>query len=472
MRVKDTSDVLASCIAALGDALAVFGGFMLATWLRFDSGLIPLFHDDPPPHMYLMYGKAAALGTLIFLFIFQFLDLYVRPQIGVFSDKIPRLIRATGLGILLSAAVAFIIRTEPPFSRLTVGLALATVVVCVLIERYFLFRWEVFLARRRTKLNRVLIIGTNPIAARLRRTLQNEPRLGSTVVGFLRSFPDAAVDAAIPPDLIKGGPEAVKSFIVNNHIDQLILADTAIGADRMVELILLCEQSLVTFNLVPDLFHILTGSVDMQAIDDIPLLGVSRWPLDNFWNRLIKRVEDMVGAGIGLVVFSPFLLVLAILIRRDSPGPVFYRQERCGEGGKRFQLIKFRTMRADAEAATGPVWTAENDPRRTRIGVLLRKYNLDELPQLLNVLKGEMSLVGPRPERPFFVEQFKEDIGRYMWRHVSKPGMTGWAQVNGLRGNTDVNERLKYDLYYLEHWSLAFDFKIMLKTFISCQNAY
>jgi len=171
-------------------------------------------------------------------------------------------------------------------------------------------------------------------------------------------------------------------------------------------------------------------------------------------------------------LLSPFLAVVALLIKRDSPGPILYRQERCGENGKPFVLFKFRTMRLDAEAATGPVWAVENDPRRTRIGAFLRRHNLDEIPQLWNVLKGEMSLVGPRPERPCFVEQFKEGITRYMWRHVSKPGITGWAQVNGLRGNTDLQERVKYDLYYLENWSLAFDFKIIVKTFFSRKNAY
>lgn len=472
MRVKDTSDVLASCVAAIGDAIAVFSGFMLATWLRFDSGLIPLFHDSPPPNVYFIYAKAAIPGAILFIFIFQFLALYVRPQIGAFSDKIPRLIRAVGLGILISAALAFAIRTEPPFSRITVLISFITIGLCVFIERYLLFHLELLLARRRSKVNHIVIIGTNSIAARLRYALQNEPRLGSRVIGFFRTSPDVEINSAVSAEMVKGGIDDVKDFIKNNRVDQLILTDMAIGTNRMIELIMLCEQALVTFNLVPDLLHILTGSVDMQAIDDIPLLGVSRWPLDDFWNRLTKRIEDIVGATIGLAVFAPFMLVLAVLIKRNSPGPVFFRQERCGEGGKRFQLVKFRTMYVNAEAGTGPVWTVKNDPRCTEIGAFLRRFNFDELPQLWNVIRDEMSLVGPRPERPFFVEQFKEDINRYMWRHVSKPGITGWAQVNGLRGNTDIGERIKYDLYYLEHWSLAFDFKILLKTFLSRQNAY
>jgi exopolysaccharide biosynthesis polyprenyl glycosylphosphotransferase len=212
--------------------------------------------------------------------------------------------------------------------------------------------------------------------------------------------------------------------------------------------------------------------MDVQSLEDIPLLGISRWPLDRFWNRMLKRMEDVAGAVVGLVITAPIMAVAAVLIRMDSPGPVFYRQERCGEGGRLFGLYKLRTMQQDAESSSGPVFTVENDPRRTRVGAILRHWNIDELPQFWNVLNGDMSLVGPRPERPHFVEQFREEISRYMWRHVSKPGLTGWAQVNGLRGNTSIQERIKYDLYYLENWSLTFDFKILAKTLFARQNAY
>lgn len=471
MRVKDTSDVLASCVAIAGDALAVFAGFMLATWIRFDSGIIPLMHDFPPPNLYSLYAQGAGIAALLFLFIFQSLRLYIRPQIGTFGDKIPRLIHGIGMGLLLALALAFALRTDPPFSRLTTLLAVVTISVCVLAERYLLFRWELHLARRRKVINRVLIVGADSIAARLRQALQQEPRLGSRVVAFLRTR-DAAPHPDIPSNLIRGTVEDMKSLLAAHTMDQVILTDTSIGHPRMVDMILECEQALVSFNVVPDLFHVLTDNVDMQTIDDIPLLSVSRWPLDHFWNRVLKRIEDGASAGAGLLLLMPLLPFFAFLIKRDSPGPVFYRQERCGEGGKLFVLIKFRTMSRDAEVTTGPVWAAENDPRRTRVGAFLRRHNLDELPQLWNVLKGEMSLVGPRPERPCFVEQFKADISRYMWRHVSKPGITGWAQINGWRGNTNLQERIKYDLYYLENWSLAFDFKIIVKTFFSRENAY
>lgn len=471
MRKKDTSDVMASCMAIAGDAASIFIGFMAAVWLRFESGLIPLFHDSPPPNLYGMYAKGAALATILFLFIFKALKLYERPQIGAFSDRIPRLLHGIVLGVILALAMAFGLRTDPPFSRIVVLTSVVSVSLCLLLQRYLLFKLELVLARRKSAINRVLIAGADQLAAHLKRAIDREPRLKSEVIGFLATQPTAP-HSDIPSDLIKGTLADLKALIEPLHVDQLILTDPTVGHDKIIEAILLCERHLVTFNLVPDLFHILTGRVDIQMIDDIPLLGVSRWPLDKFWNRFAKRVEDVCGALFGLIVFSPLMLAIGMFIKRDSSGPVFFRQQRCGEDGRPFILIKFRTMREIAEPGGKEAWTVENDPRRTKIGIFLRRNNFDELPQLWNVLKGEMSLVGPRPEQPRFVEQFREDISRYMWRHVSKPGMTGWAQVNGLRGDTDINERIKYDLYYLEHWSLAFDFKIIVKTFFCRKNAY
>ncbi len=472
MRAKDTSDVLASAIAVAADAVAIFGGFILATWIRFNSGWIPLFHDRPPDRLYFMYGWGAAIATLLFLFLFRSLGLYVRPQTGSFSGKIPRLVRASGLGMLLSTALAFALRTDPPFSRLTVLLALATITLLLLIERFILFHAEIRFARRHRAQNRILILGTDDVAARLRQAVERDPRLRSTVIGFLSVRDNSTLDPAIPSDMLLGSLRELETLLTTHRPNQIILADTELSHHQTVELILLCERNLIAFNVVPDLFRVLTSDVDVRTVDDIPLLGVGQWPLDVFWNRALKRVEDVIGAFLGLILAAPLLALAAWLIKRESPGPAFYRQERCGENGRTFVLWKLRTMRTDAERETGPVWTKPDDPRRTRIGAFLRRWNLDELPQLWNVLKGDMSLVGPRPERPHFVEQFKEDITRYMWRHVSKPGMTGWAQVNGLRGNTSIEERIKYDLYYLEHWSLAFDFKILLRTLFARQNAY
>ena len=470
MRKKDTMDVLMSTIAVVVDASAIFGGFMLATWIRFGTQLIPL-RFDPPPDLYEIYATGAGVATVLFLFVFQYMGLLVRPQMGSFVNKIPRLIKSVGIGVILTMVLAFSVQNEADFARLVIGLSFCTICVLVLLERWILFRIEWNLARHSRRTNRVLILGTDSVAAHIKRALRKEPMLRSEVIGFLRTDLSEP-DPDIAPELIRGTVEELESFVDNCEVDQIILASSSLGHQRMVDLILLCERNLIVFNLVPDLFRIMTSSMDVQSLDDIPLLGTSKWPLDLFWHRLLKRVEDICGAVLGLLISAPIIAVAGALIKKGSPGPVFFKQERCGEKGTPFTLYKLRTMRSDAESETGPVFTSEADPRTTPAGAFLRRHNLDELPQFWNVLKGDMSLVGPRPERPHFVEQFKEDIGRYMWRHVSKPGMTGWAQVNGLRGNTSIEERIKYDLYYLENWSLAFDLKILLKTLAAKENAY
>jgi len=471
VRKRDTLDVVMAAVAVVADAVAVSAGFLAAAWIRFEMGWFRLPYGRPPD-LYPMYGIASLVVGLLFVLVFRSLGLYRRPQVGSFADKIPRIIRGVLTGVVLSAVLAFAVKNEvADFSRLTIALSGVTSGIAVLIERYILYRVEWNLARHSRSANSVLIVGTGEVAARLYRALKREPMLRARVVGFL-SAGDEAPDPAIPPEMIRGTVAEIEKFLEGGGVDQIILAASDLGRIRILDIVRMCVKNLVLFNMVPDLFSVMTSSMDVQTMDDIPLLGLAPWPLDLFWNRALKRLEDVVGAVIGLVLAAPIIAVAAVLIRRESPGPVFYRQKRCGEGGREFILYKLRTMRANAEADTGPVFASPDDPRRTRIGAFLRRTNLDELPQLWNVLKGEMSLVGPRPERPEFVERFREEIARYMWRHVSKPGMTGWAQVNGLRGNTSIEERIKYDLYYLENWSLAFDFKILLKTLFARENAY
>lgn len=478
MREKhDNFDAMCSILAGVADAGAVFFGFMAAVWIRFRSGWIAL-HDEnilPPRIMYLV---AAYALTILALFIFRQIDLYKRPQFGRFEDKIPRLIRGVTITILSALALSAIARPSfdwPPYSRWVVFIAFFTVMLFVLVERYALFRLERHWAHRSAPVNRTLIIGTDKLALRLHSALEREPRFRARIAGYL--LPDHGADSPVihvdvPSMDILGRLDDFEKIIVERQIDDVILCDTDIPRERLVRLLLYCERHLIPFRMVPDLYGVLTSRVRAEHIEKIPLIGLAAWPLDAFGNRVLKRLEDITGALVGLTLSAPILAIAAILIKRSSPGPVFYRQTRCGLGGEPFTMYKLRTMRTDAEQTTGPVWTVENDPRRTRTGEFLRKWNLDELPQFWNVLLGHMSLVGPRPERPFFVDQFKADVGHYMTRHVSKPGMTGWAQINGLRGNTDIHERIQYDLYYLENWSLSLDLKILLGTFFANKNAY
>jgi len=214
---------------------------------------------------------------------------------------------------------------------------------------------------------------------------------------------------------------------------------------------------------VPDVFSLVPARGGVEEFEMIPFIHLRESRLYG-WNRVLKRTFDLVFGTVALVGAAPVMLGIAVALKLASPGPVFYRQERMGVDGRRFRMLKFRTMRVDAEAETGPVWAREGDPRRTAVGVFLRRTSLDELPQLFNVLRGEMSLVGPRPERPSFVEDFRKRVPGYMLRHKMKAGMTGWAQIKGWRGNTSIEKRIEYDLYYIERWSLAFDLKILLLT--------
>jgi exopolysaccharide biosynthesis polyprenyl glycosylphosphotransferase len=224
-----------------------------------------------------------------------------------------------------------------------------------------------------------------------------------------------------------------------------------------------CQGLNAEIMMIPDILELMTSLVQIKHIGGIPFLGIKS-PALSTWNSIIKRTFDLVFVSCILLITSPLYLIIVIFIKLDSKGPVLYYQERIGLDGEVFRVIKFRSMRIDAEQATGPVWSKKNDSRVTRFGNILRRFSLDELPQLINVLKGDMSVVGPRPERPHFVEQFKKQVPRYLERHRVRTGMTGWAQVNGLRGNASIAERTKYDIYYIENWALTFDVKIILKT--------
>jgi exopolysaccharide biosynthesis polyprenyl glycosylphosphotransferase len=245
--------------------------------------------------------------------------------------------------------------------------------------------------------------------------------------------------------------------------DRVFIALPGADHETLLHLIKTCEDLRVDFRMLPDLFEIITTRVSADVIDGIPLVGVRRSQLTGV-ARVLKRSFDLGVSLVLLVLLSPLMLVLAAVIKLTSLGPIFYRQERVGRDGLVFTVLKFRSMVLDAEAATGPVFTAPDDARRTGVGRFMRRFSLDELPQLINIIRGEMSLVGPRPERPFFVERFSAEIPRYLERHQVQPGVTGWAQVNDLRGDTSIANRTIYDIYYIENWSLVLDIKILLLT--------
>ena len=308
-----------------------------------------------------------------------------------------------------------------------------------------------------------VIIGFNKTGKKLFEKLLKYKDWGIDIVGFID---ERKTEEDFKGIKVIGTFDELEDIIINNKIKDVFITIPLKDYDRIMELIRVANKNLAEIKIVPDIIHLLSIKAELQHIEDIPIINLNDIPLKG-WKAVSKRVLDFTFSLIGLIFLLPVFFVIAILIKLTSEGPIFYLQERVGIDGKTFKIIKFRTMIKDAEAQKGPVWSpTSDDPRITKIGRVLRKYSIDELPQLINVLKGDMSLVGPRPERPVFVEKFKKELPHYMLRHKVKAGMTGWAQVHGLRGNTSIDDRVKYDLYYIENWTLKLDIKILWMTFL------
>ncbi len=323
--------------------------------------------------------------------------------------------------------------------------------------------------------DRLLVVGAGPTAGGIISQIQRSAQLGYSVIGAVDKTPNAGtVDTAQEPVPVLGVYDNLPDLIDQHEISHVIIAIPDATRQELVQIISLCQRGAVDIRIFPDTFAFITGDLTVDELGGLPLLGVRDIALRG-WKLSLKRGLDVVGATMGLIFLSPFMLLVGLIIYLTDHGPVFFCQERVGLDGKPFPMIKFRTMIVDAEKAAR--WTIKNDSRVTRIGALLRKTNLDELPNLINVFYGQMSLVGPRPEQKQFVEEFRQRFPRYMERHRERSGMTGWAQVNGMRGDTSIEERLKYDLYYIENWSVWLDIKIILRTIMQTillrnKNAY
>lgn len=416
------------------------------------------------------YAPQLVIHVLSVSTTFFFFRLYHLRAGGSRIDLFYRVISAVSIATLMATAASFLtLRTDPGLARGLIIYHWGLSIILVGVGRA-LTGWAQQLVRRHRP-ERLAIVGTGEVARMIYQKTQHA-RLGYRVIGFVNGVGGSEEIARLPVL----GPQTELARIVSEHqIDEVVIALPEASHEDLLTMIAACEQARAGVRVFPDLFQIIASEVAISDLDGLPMLTVRDVALRG-WRRTVKRALDLVVSAVGLVLLSPFLMLLATLVRLESKGGVFFAQERVGLDGKPFPMLKFRSMRVDAEDASGPVWASENDPRKTRMGSFLRRTSLDELPQLINVLLGDMSLVGPRPERPVFVEQFRQVVPRYMERHSEKAGMTGWAQVNGLRGDTSIVERTKYDLYYVENWSLLFDLKIIVRTFINLfrgeRNAY
>jgi putative colanic acid biosynthesis UDP-glucose lipid carrier transferase len=373
------------------------------------------------------------------------------------------------LVLLLLTLFLFITKTSDHFSRLWYGLWMLVGFITIEFGRFIVRRVIRSVRRAGFSRRKVVIIGCSDIGVVALERLTNIDETGFEVVGY---FSDD--EGANQLHGWKGKISEAKQFVEEGAVDQLWLAFPFNQADKLEQVLEDFVHSLVDVRLVPDLYGFRLLNHSTSVVNGLPVVNLSMTPMDGL-NRFVKAVEDKVFASIILLGISPWLVLIALGVKLSSRGPVFYRQERMSWNGGCFYMYKFRTMSTDAESETGAVWAIQGDARATRFGSFLRRTSLDELPQFFNVLKGDMSIVGPRPERPFFVEKFKNEVPGYMQKHKVKAGITGWAQVNGWRGDTDLTARIEHDLYYIEHWSLLFDLKIILLTLfrgLVHKNAY
>lgn len=465
--MKSTSQLLAACFLA-SDLLATAFAWLAAYWVRFESGLIPIYRDVPNFRLCL---ASLPLVLILSVVAYRYVGLYQVHRLRRFREEMVAVSRGVIFSILLITATTFAGRSEYE-SRIVLALYVAISFVAILIGRRLC--WSILgrLRSRGYNQSHALIVGSGRLARRTTRALENASWMGIQVVAYVDDKPEP-----FPLDRPLLGPIPDLSRLVNElHIEHVFIAlpmNRYSDARRVFDAL---AQTVVDVRLVADVPALSAVSLTTSYLHGMTFIGLRESPYYGL-NVVVKRAMDILLSGLMIFCLAPLMLLIAILIRLTSPGPILFRQERCSLNGQPFQMLKFRTMIPNAEVQSGPVWTSKDDPRRTRIGSILRATNLDELPQLFNVLRGEMSLVGPRPERPVFVDKFKNSIPNYMARHAVKCGMTGWAQVNGWRGNSSLRKRIQYDLYYITHWNPLFDLRILALTawsmlFRRQKNAY
>jgi exopolysaccharide biosynthesis polyprenyl glycosylphosphotransferase len=458
-----------STITLASDLLATVAAFFAAWYLRFFSGVFEVTTAPESSRYFLLVPVVLILWPVVFYFH------------GLYQTRRGRSRVDEGLNLIIASLLATVLlgsfitwykqETLRPdgivevftysrgFLALFAGLNLTFVV---------LGRNAIRLALRRIRLSghnlqRILVLGAGALGKEVTRKLSDHRELGLRVVGFLDDDPGKAGRqfSDVP---VLGNLKDLDRIIAEQRIDQIYIALPLEAHKKMMRILQSVGQECVEVRLVPDILQYATLKATLEDLDGTPVINLSQVPLQG-WSSLVKRCMDISVSAAAMAILLPFFPVVALAIWLEDKGPIFYKQERMGLDGRSFMMLKFRSMRVNAESSSGPVWAIKGDPRRTRTGTFLRHWSLDELPQLWNVLKGEMSMIGPRPERPAFVHEFKHRIPQYMLRHRVKAGITGWAQVHGWRGNTSIRKRIQYDLYYIENWSLKLDFKILWMTF-------
>ena len=439
------------------DACVIIGCWLLAYWARFSLPLVEVTKGFPA---FGTYASLTPLIVLVWQIVFSSQDIYVPKQMPRRTQEAHAVLRAHFSALVVFLALTYLF-SEYRYSRVVMFFFGIMSAFLLVLSRMALRNSLRALKRRGHRVKQVLLIGEGLPLEVLVGRLRKFPELGLHPLGAV--IQDQGSAKEIAGTAVIGKFSEIPALMRSRKVDQILIALPREQAAETNRILAMLKEETVDIHILPDLHEFITLGCAVEDFDGLPIVNLNESPLEG-WGAIAKRTTDVVLSAIALIVLSPLLFLLGILVRLSSPGPILFRQERMGLDGRTFQMLKFRSMRTDAEAATGAVWAKPGDDRKTAVGSFIRATSLDELPQLWNVLRGEMSLVGPRPERPVFVGQFRTQIPNYMLRHKVKAGITGWAQVQGWRGNTSLEKRIECDLYYIRHWSYALDLKILLFT--------
>ena len=486
--IKQNQKVL-NKVQVLLDGICILISLILAWIIRFKTGLITVKGGYLPFNQYI---RPVIVILPIYLVVYNLFKLYTPRRMKSIFNEFTNLIKANTLGMMILILYLYIIK-EINYSRY---LLFVFGILNILITTFERLSVRILLRKLRRagyNIKHIIIVGYSELTQEFIKRINTHHEWGYDVVGILDdnyyeeykiayeqvatasiNFANAGIVNDSDVEII-GRISELEYYLNKWDIDDVFITLNLKEYDKLGDIIQSCEKCGIRTQIIPDYYKYIPAKPYVEEVDGLPIINTRYVPLDNLLNRAIKRTFDMVVSMICLMIFSPIMLATAITIKLTSPGPIIFKQERVGLNRKKFIMYKFRSMKVQNEEDERKEWTTKNDPRKTKFGNFIRRTSIDELPQLFNVLKGDMSLIGPRPERPYFVEKFKEEIPKYMVKHQVRPGMTGWAQVNGLRGDTSIKKRIEYDIYYIENWDMKFDIKIMWYTvfrgFIN-KNAY
>lgn len=453
------------------DALVTAISYLMAWYLKFATSLA---ETDPTVGVLDMrtYFRALYILVPLYVVLYYFFNMYAPKRATRRKYEIFAILKANTVGLILFMTLLYAIN-QLDISRFVLGSFYIINIILTTLCRTMIRNILYFFRRKGYNLKYILLVGYSSAAEEYITRIIANPQWGYVIRGILDdTIPSGTVYKGVK---VVGRIENIKYILPENKLDEIAITLALKDYEHLESIVDLCEKSGVHTKFIPDYNSLVPSHPYTEDLMGLPVINIRYVPLTNALNGILKRTTDIIGASLAIILSSPIMLLSALMIKATSEGPVIFKQERVGLHNKVFKMYKFRTMEVQKQTAEENAWTVKDDPRVTKIGKFLRKTSLDELPQFFNILMGEMSMVGPRPERPQFVEKFKEEIPRYMIKHQVRPGLTGWAQVNGYRGDTSIRKRIEYDLYYIENWSLAFDFKILFLTifkgFVN-KNAY